>query len=199
MVDFRNYFNYKQKVVLASRLLSMTRIGSDADQFFVYWGGPYFLRGYDADSFNFEGKECEAAGTLSQCAALEQLIGSSAAILNTELRFPIIKELQIGFLGNFPPVDAVAFFDAGLAWSNQVCTGGGPIEMGGCPGGAEDVHLVWKRKEGQSPVLYRQPLYSYGVGLRINVFFTILRLDYAIPLSRLDRSGRFTVSFGPSF
>jgi len=41
--------------------------------------------------------------------------------MNLELRFPIIKELQIGFLGNFPPVDAVLFFDGGVAWDNQVC------------------------------------------------------------------------------
>jgi hypothetical protein len=199
LVDFRNYLNYKQKVVLASRLVSLTRLGDQADQFFLYWGGPYFLRGYDAESFNFQSSECKPSGSASQCAARDQLIGSSAAIFSTELRFPVIKELQIGFLGNFPPVDAVAFFDAGLAWSNQVCTGGGPVEMGGCPGGGQDVHLVWKRKDDQDPLLYRQPLYSYGVGLRINVFFTILRLDYAVPLSRPDRSGRFTVSFGPSF
>jgi hypothetical protein len=198
LVDFRNYMNYKQKVVLATRLLSLTRIGEHADLFRYFWGGPYFLRGYNQESFDFRSSECQTSGTLSQCAARDQLIGSSAALLSTELRFPIIKELQIGFLGNFPPVDAVAFFDAGLAWTNKICSGGEAIALGGCVDG-QDVHLVWKRKEGQDPLLYRQPLYSYGVGLRINVFFTILRLDYAIPLSRSDRSGRFTVSFGPSF
>lgn len=199
LVDFRNYLNYKQKVVLATRLLSLTRLGEQADIFRLFWGGPYFLRGYDQESFDFRSRECQTSGSLSQCAARDQLIGSSAAIMSTELRFPIIKELQIGFLGNFPPVDAVAFFDAGLAWTNKICTGAALSSMANCAENGEDVHLVWKRKEGQDPLLYREPLYSYGVGLRINVFFTILRLDYAIPLSRPDRSGRFTFSFGPSF
>lgn len=201
LVDFRNYLNYKQKVVLATRLVGLARFGSQADQFFVYWGGPYYLRGYDANSFDFNSGECKQySGALSQCPARDQLIGSSAAIMSTELRFPIIKELQLGFLGNFPPVDAVAFFDAGLSWSNQVCPGSGGIaDLDGCGDAGQDVHLVWKRKAGQDPVLYREPLYSYGVGLRINVFFTILRLDYAMPLSRANDRGRFSLSFGPSF
>jgi len=200
LVDFRNYMNYKQKVVLATRLVGLARFGPGADQFFVYWGGPYFLRGYDANSFKFNSKECQAySSSLSQCPARDQLIGSSAAILSTELRFPIIKELQIGFLGNFPPVDAVAFFDAGLAWSNNICSSSLLTDVNDCADTGQDVHLVWKRKPGQDPLFYREPLYSYGVGLRINVFFTILRLDYAIPLSRTTKGGRFTVSFGPSF
>jgi outer membrane protein assembly factor BamA len=58
---------------------------------------------------------------------------------------------------------------------------------------------VWKRKDGQDPLIYRQPLFSYGVGLRINIFYAILGLDYAFPLNRPERGGRFSVSFGPSF
>lgn len=198
LVDFRNYMNYKQKVMLATRLVALTRFGPGADRFFVYWGGPYFLRGYDANSFTSQ--ECnQFSNDFSQCPTRDQLIGSSAAILSTELRFPIIKELQLGFLGSFPPVDAVAFFDAGLAWSDQVCSLTRMSSSDDCGDEGQDVHLVWKRKSDQSPLFYREPLYSYGVGLRINVFFTILRLDYSIPLSRENRRGRFTVSFGPSF
>jgi len=46
-------------------------------------------------------------------------------------------------------------------------------------------------------------VFSYGVGIRMNVFYTILRLDYAVPVNRPDRQGWregiFSVSFGPSF
>lgn len=202
LVDFRNYWNYKRKVVLATRLVSLTRLGGDADRFGLYWGGPYFLRGYNADSYDLRGEECQqgAGESIAPCPVRDQLIGSSAAILNTELRFPIISELQIGFLGNFPPVDAVVFFDAGLAWDNKVCTAADPNQIDGCADGAtKDVKLVWKREPGQDPYLYREPLYSYGFGLRVNVFFAVLRLDYAFPLSRPDRGGRFTFSVGPSF
>jgi hypothetical protein len=201
LVDFRNYFNYKRKIVFASRLVSLTRMGGDADGFYLYWGGPYFLRGYSADSYDLNGAECQSSrSAYSNCAERDQLIGASAAILNTEVRFPIIKELQIGFLGNFPPVDAVMFFDGGLAWNSQVCKGVAQTQVGGCKGGqGEDVHLVWKRKDGQDPLIYRQPLFSYGVGLRINIFYAILGLDYAFPLNRPERGGRFSISFGPSF
>jgi Tol biopolymer transport system component len=203
LVDFRNYWNYKRKVVLATRLLSLTRIGGNADTFFLYWGGPYFLRGYDRDSFDPQSGECNrdfGARSYSPCPAADQLIGSSAAIFNAELRFPIITELQIGFLGNFPPVDAVIFFDGGLAWSDRVCAGAAFFSIEGCDDTpSEDVKLVWKREPGQDPFVYRAPLFSYGFGLRINIFYTVLRLDYAFPISRPDRSGRFSISFGPSF
>lgn len=202
LLDFRNYFNYKRKVVFATRLISMSRFGADADRFRLFWGGPYFIRGYDGGSFDMQGDECRSnvVEGISDCGVRDQLIGSSAAVFNAELRFPIITELQIGFLGNFPPVDAVLFFDGGLAWDNKICLAGGLAGIDGCPPEFQkDVHLVWKRQADQNPLFYREPLFSYGVGLRINIFYTVLRLDYAFPISRPDRGGRFSVSFGPSF
>jgi outer membrane protein assembly factor BamA len=62
-----------------------------------------------------------------------------------------------------------------------------------------DVKVVWDRRPGEDPYLTREPLFSWGLGLRVNVFYTILRFDYAFPLNRPDRSGIFSVSFGPSF
>ncbi|HEX6938430.1 MAG TPA: BamA/TamA family outer membrane protein [Longimicrobiales bacterium] len=202
LIDFRNYLNFKRRVVLATQFFALTRVGTDADNFWLYWGGPYFLRGYDGDSFDTRTAECNpglGGGDVSigPCPPRDQLIGSSAAMLRTELRFPIITELQIGFLGNFPPVDAVLFFDGGLAWDNEVCIASNPIDRSCLE--SRDVTLVWNREPGQDPVLYREPLFSYGFGLRINVFYTVLRLDYAFPLSRPDRSGVFSLSFGPSF
>jgi outer membrane protein assembly factor BamA len=130
----------------------------------------------------------------------DQLVGSSVLFLNTELRFPIITELQIGFLGNFPPVDAVAFFDGGLAWDSRVCRQYDYMRADSCAlGQSRDVKIVWDRKPGEDPYLVREPLFSYGVGLRINVFYTIVRLDYALPVNRPDRSGVLSFSFGPSF
>jgi hypothetical protein len=204
LVDFRNYWNIKQKVVFASRFLALTRFGHDADRFALYWGGPYFIRGYDGNSFDLDGEECfesrhyTSEPSLSRCPARDQLIGSSAAFMNLEVRVPVITELQIGFLGSFPPVDAVAFFDGGLAWEEEVCLVANYAVGGRCDDG-QDVQVVWDRKPGQDPHLWREPLFSYGVGLRINVFYTILRMDYAFPLNRPDRSGRFSLSFGPSF
>jgi hypothetical protein len=204
LVDFRNYWNIARRVVFAGRVLGLARYGPDSDRFPMFWGGPYFLRGYDGGSFDPDGAECTGSrvtgtgSSISGCPARDQLIGASAAFLNLEVRVPVISELQIGFLGSFPPVDAVAFFDAGLAWDERVCRGANLERYDRCADG-ETVHIVWDRKPGQDPYLYREPLLSYGLGLRINVFYTVLRMDYALPLNRPDRSGRFSLSFGPSF
>jgi len=206
LLDFRSYWNYRQKLVLAGRLVGLSRFGQEADRFGLYWGGPYYLRGYNYYSFKPDGSECTnsryfgSTESLSRCPVRDQLIGSSALLLNTELRYPIIKELQIGFLGSFPPVDAVAFFDGGVAWDSAICTLTDPTRSTGCAVGESiPVRLVWDRKPGQDPYLYREPLFSWGLGVRMNVFYTVLRLDYAFPLSRSDHSGVFSLSFGPSF
>jgi hypothetical protein len=204
LVDFRNYWNHKQKVVLASRLVGLTRFGGDADRFALFWGGPYYVRGYDGGSFDLDSAECLDSRhfgeepSLSRCPVRDQLIGSSAAFMNLELRVPVVTELQIGFLGNFPPIDAVAFFDGGLAWDSQICTLADFTRSSECAEG-QPVKVVWDRTAGQDPYLWREPLFSYGLGLRINVFYTILRLDYAFPLNRPRRDGVFSISFGPSF
>ncbi len=199
-LDFRNYWNFKRTVVLAGRLVALARRGDDADRFSLYWGGPYFIRGYDANSFDPSGPECAfgRGGSLAACPVRDQLIGSSAAFMNLELRVPVITELQLGFLGTFPPVDAVAFFDGGLAWDNHACVGSDYDPTAACTS-ATPVHIVWQRKPGQDPYLYRQPLYSWGVGMRLNVYYAVLRFDYALPLDRPDRHGVFSLSFGPSF
>ena len=209
LLDFRNYINFKQSIVFATRLTALSRNGSDADRFLLYWGGPYFIRGYDAGSYELGGDECAAsrhvvAQSLSSCPVRDQLIGSNAAFINAEVRFPIIKELQIGFLGNFPPVDFVTFFDGGVAWNTNVCASASALDPRECaPGASHDVSVVWDRKAGQDPYLVREPLFSYGVGLRLNIFYTVLRFDYAVPTNRPARSGIgngvFSVSFGPSF
>src|SRR5690606_12793389 len=105
----------------------LSRFGGQSERFGLFWGGPYYIRGYDYNSFDPSGSECRdsrnwgAESSVSRCPVRDQLVGSSAAFLNTEIRVPVITELQIGFLGSFPPVDAVAFFDGGMAWDNRVC------------------------------------------------------------------------------
>jgi hypothetical protein len=209
LVDVRNYMSYRRDFVFATRLIGLARMGGNAEQFRNYWGGPYFLRGYDGSSFRQAGVECERsrhagpAESISSCPARDQLIGASAALLNAELRVPVVKELHVGALGSFPPVDGVAFFDAGLAWDESVCSASDYLNPGGCePHERRAVRVVAQRRPGEDPYLYRAPLLSYGVGLRINIFYAVLRLDYAFPLSRPDRESRggvFSLAFGPSF
>ena len=206
LVDFRNYMNWKQKVVLATRFVGLTRFGGESERFGLFWGGPYYIRGYDYNSFDPASNECVESrnwgeeSSLSRCPARDQLVGSSAAFVNAEIRLPVITELQIGFLGSFPPVDAVAFFDGGLAWDSRVCGVVDFTRADSCAvGESHDVTIAWDRRAGQDPFLVREPLFSYGLGLRVNVFYTVIRIDYTWPVNRPDRSGMLSFSFGPSF
>lgn len=202
-VDFRNYTNFRQRVVLASRLVMLNRFGRDADLFLDYWGGPYFLRGYNADSFSeqecADSRNAVSGTSVSSCPARDQLIGSNVALMNLELRFPVITELQLGWFANLPPVDALLFFDGGMAWSGEAC-GQGVASLIDCPPNSDKgMERTWRRDPGDDPFLVRQPLYSYGYGLRLNIMFAVLRFDWAYPLNRPDDRRVFSFSIGSSF
>jgi WD40 repeat protein len=184
-VDLRQYIPLPGSITLAQRALAFGRFdigsGNDASEFELAWGGAYFLRGYDPDTY--DAAECAASREASAvdlfCPAQEQAIGSSALILNTELRVPLLNAVKYSWLPlNFPALDGALFFDVGTVWTPGVH------------------HLVWKREPGQDPFLYREPMASVGAGLRMNLFFAVLRLDYTWALSRDERFRRGTWSLG---
>ena len=189
-LDLRQYVPLPASVTLAQRLLTFGRFdigpGDDAAEFELAWGGPYYLRGYDPGTFGTA--ECAASRETSEidlfCPAQERAIGSSAILLNTELRVPLLNSIKDAWLPlNAPAVDAALFFDVGAAWT---------------PG----VHrLVWSRDADEDPFFYREPLAAVGAGLRVNLFFAVLRLDYTVPLSRGEefRDGYVSLSFGEMF
>lgn len=188
--DLRHYLPLPASITLAQRFLAFGRFdtgpGADATEFELAWGGPYYLRGYDPDSYG--PLECEASRLESDfdlfCPAQERAIGSSVLLLNTELRLPLLNAIKDPWLPlNFPALDASVFFDVGAAWTPGVHT------------------LVWHREPGQDEFVYRDPMASFGAGLRANLFFAILRLDYTVPLSRGDRfrRGHWSLSFGEMF
>jgi outer membrane protein assembly factor BamA len=189
-LDLRHYVPLPGSLTLAQRFLGFGRFnlgaGRDAREFELAWGGSYFLRGYDPDSYGRA--ECAASREESGfdlfCPAQERAIGSSVFLLNTELRLPLLNAVKDAWLPlNFPALDVAAFFDVGAAWTPGVS------------------RLVLQRQEGEDPVVFREPLASVGAGLRANLFFAILRLDYTVPLSRASafRRGRWTLSFGEMF
>ncbi len=172
--------------MLAGRLTGLTRTGPGEDEFRVYWGGPYYIRGYDGGSFS--AAECLESATrvadlaTTLCPVRDQLIGSSVAFASAEFRFPIFNFLDLGVVPlGLPPVSGVLFFDAGVAFDSFD-------------------QLVWSRAGGADPFDVREPVAAYGAGLRINIFFNVLRVDYAVPLDRPDhRQGVWSLSFGPTF
>ena len=119
----------------------------------------------------------------TNCSAV-QLLGSRVAVANVELRFPLIRRVELGFLPvDLPPLDGLFFYDAGLAWSR-----------------GQSVYSVTVPPNYDIVATQRYPLRSYGAGLRLNLFnYAILRWDYAIPSISPGHRGVWTWSLWPSF
>ncbi|HEU4993188.1 MAG TPA: hypothetical protein VFT29_00120 [Gemmatimonadaceae bacterium] len=182
LADYRRYdpiiFNY---LTLATRLYTNMSVGPDETQFMKYIARPDYIRGYDRNNSLF--LTCPIVGASSvNCSAI-QLLGSRVAVANAELRFPLIRRVELGLLPiTLPPLEGLFFYDAGMAWSkNQHVYGGRPADYDG--------------------KTQRYPLRSYGFGLRLNLFnYALLRWDYAVPLDQPGgKRGFWTWSLWPSF
>ena len=181
LVDYRRYdpiiFNY---LTLATRFYSDLSIGADETEFRKYIARPDFVRGYDRNSTFY--LSCPVVGANpSNCSAL-QLLGSRVTVGNAELRFPLIRHVELGFLPvDLPPLDGLFFYDVGLAWSR-----------------GQSVTL--RRPAEYNVDAQRYPLRSYGFGLRLNLFnYAIVRWDYAVPIDQPAHRGVWTWSLWPSF
>jgi Tol biopolymer transport system component len=181
LADYRRYdpviFNY---LTLATRAYADLSVGKDETAFEKYIARPDFVRGYDRNSTFY--LSCPVVGANPTNCSAVQLLGSRVAVANAELRFPLIRRLELGFLpGALPPLDGLFFYDAGLAWSH-----------------GQSVSL--SQPAGYDVSKDRIPLRSYGFGLRLNLFnYAILRWDYAIPVNQEGHKGLWTWSLWPSF
>jgi hypothetical protein len=82
-----------------------------------------------------------------------------------------------------PPIEGVAFFDAGLSWNQNSV-------------------VRWSLPDNDSsPINYRAPIAAWGIGARMNLYgLLILRLDWSFPLQRSPYYGNYvTLSLGPTF
>src|SRR5690606_6207205 len=106
------------------------------------------------------------------------MLGTRVAVVNAELRFPLIRALVIGPIG-FPPIEGVAFYDAGVAWDRHST----PVLERGTPLDPNERGLRT----------------STGVGARINLLgFAVLEVDYVKPLDA-ERDWHWQFSFQPGF
>jgi hypothetical protein len=181
LADYRRYdpiiFNY---LTVATRFYSSVSMGANETEFPKYVARPDFVRGYDRNNaFN---ASCPVFGAnTSNCSAV-QLLGSRVMVANAELRFPLVRQFELGLLPiSLPPLDGLVFYDAGVAWSR-----GQSLSM--------------SRPDNYDLTKQRYPLRSYGFGLRLNLFnYAIVRWDYAVPLDAPGRKGFWTWSLWPSF
>lgn len=175
LADMRGYvpilFNY---VTFATRFVSSLSVGRDEGRFPKWIGRPDFVRGYNREvNAAFVCSPVDGSG----CSQIES-IGSRVAFGNAELRFPVLRKMNSGYL---PPLDGLVFYDAGVAWSS-----------------GQTVKL--SRTADYNYLTERSLLSSYGFGFRLNLFnFAVIRWDYAVPLADGSRKGYGTWYFGPSY
>src|SRR5712692_8803697 len=182
LADWRRYF-FARPFTLAVRGVFFGRYGRDANQFQSFLGSTELLRGYTAGSLiNNECAQGATSSGVTGCPDLDRLIGSKIAVANVELRFPLTRNLVLGFLPvGLPPIEAALFYDLGLAWNSGD-------------------QIKWQRDPGDDVEHVRQPLKSWGGSIRANVLgLLILRVDYTKPLDRTHANPYWTLSIGPTF
>jgi len=173
LADLRRYFMPVRPFTLAFRLMHTGRYGSggeDSRLYPLFMGYENLVRGYSYYSFS-------SAELVSEDSrrVYNSLFGSKMAVFNAELRFPLFGALGIGrgFYGILP-IDFLAFFDGGVAWYDD----DRPTFLGG----------------------ERKPLFSTGVGLRMNLFgYMIIGAQFAYPFNRPEKGFHFQLTFYPGF
>lgn len=178
--DYRKYVMPLKPFTLAGRLMHFGRYGGGAEDSRLsplFLGYPTLVRGYDLGSFNTG--ECRTGvpgvDSLSTCPVFDQLLGSKILLGNLELRFPPLGLLGLGpGMFGILPIDMVAFYDAGVAWTSAH----EPWFLGG----------------------ERRIVSSIGVGLRINLLgFAIAEIDRVHPYDRPLKGTYWQFSFTQAF
>ncbi|MDP9347762.1 MAG: BamA/TamA family outer membrane protein [Gemmatimonadota bacterium] len=185
LADYRRYF-FLRPFTVAVRGLHFGRYGRDAEgdgegnRLFspIYLGLPQLMRGYGyGDVYN----QCEASRFQgNECGVLSTLIGSRIAVANAELRFPLIRQLVVGTSIPFPPIEGIAFFDAGVAWQ-------------------QGTEPVFQRGIQAGNLAERGIVTSGGVGARVNLLgYLILEIDYVNGFER-NRGWHWQFAVQPGF
>ena len=168
-VDARRYVMPARPVTLAARVSHVGRYGPDAGDGRLtplVYGLQSLVRGYDLRSFAMD--ECGASAT--ECSPLDELAGSRFALLNLEVRAPLLglfhRDLYYGPL----PIEAIAFVDAGFLWTRHA---GAPLE--------------------------RDRFRSVGAGARVNVGGMVFEITGARPFDRPAAGWTTSVLIRPGF
>lgn len=179
LADFRRYFMPVMPFTLAFRGLHLGRYGGDSDDFRLgdfFIGTPSLIRGYDFGFGDFDNCDfSQVNATLeTSCPGFDQFSGSRLGVFNAEARLPFIGGVGVVPAANVPPIDLLAFFDAGSAWDR----GQEPEFLGGD----------------------RELITSAGVGARMNLFgLLVLEVDYVRAFDRVDDDWVWDFHITPGF
>ena len=175
LADYRRYFMPRAPVTLALRGVHFARYGRDAEHPQIadlFLGYPELVRGYGIGSFDV--RDCADRDAGGLCAVFNNLRGSRLAVANVEVRAPLVGLFTGEFNYGRVPVELVAFFDAGLAWTSTTK----PAFAGGT----------------------RELVRSAGGAARINLFgIAVLEVSAARPLDRLNLGWQWQVGLRQGF
>ena len=178
LVDYRRYA-FARPVTVAFRALHLGRYGSDAEderlsELFV--GHNTLVRGYDVGSFS--SFECTPIEGSTACPEFDRLVGSRLAVLNAELRLPLVGNEDFGFFDFAAlPMELALFADAGAAWSDEQ---------------APDLRFA-------RDTVDRVPVASAGIALRAVLGFFPMQFYYAFPFQRPEEGGTFGFVIAPGW
>ncbi len=179
-LDFRHYHRIHRDLILATRLAGSTSFGSRK---LIYYLGsvdnwinlstkiPTFDQSVLID--NQQNYAYQAVATNMRGFTQNIRNGNSFAVLNNELRWPVVKyftnkPIHSDFLENF---QVLGFFDVGTAWS------------GDSPYSKKNAYNSEIIENGPITIVIdkdRQPIvYGYGFGLRSRILGYFLRADWA--------------------
>jgi hypothetical protein len=186
LADVRKYIRV-MPVTFAARLMNSSRFGRDQDRIFgQFIGYPYFIRGYEANSFYKRGNSGSSQGGFT----IDQLVGSKIAVANFEVRLPFTGPKKLAAVeSKYLFSDLNAFFDIGLAYNKD-----SEVSFGKVP-----ANPTLSPTTGQP--IERVPAMSAGLSLRVNVFgYFVIEPYYAIPFQRTDVTGGiFGLTFAPGW
>jgi Tol biopolymer transport system component len=190
-IDLRKYFYFKP-FNLSFRALHYARYGSDAESFSLvgplYLGYPGLVHGYDDLVYD---QQTAAPG---QGLSVNDLIGSRMLVGNIELRLPFTGPEQVSLIkSRFLLSELAFFFDSGLAWDSSF----DKIDINREELGPEAQQLP---NQGLVRIPQRVPVFSTGIGLRVNVFGQLIVEPYVAKAFQRNGGGlHFGVNFVPGW
>lgn len=202
-IDLRKYVRVAP-VTLAARFYGYGRFGSVDGLYPLYIGYPFYIRGYEAQTFYNGNNKTPTNGF-----TINQLSGNRLAVANFEVRLPFTGPEKLSqFKSKFLFTELNLFFDAGLAWNqgDQIKFQSSPDLTGYTQ--VKDTNgnpiLDKNGKPVLSPVYnanQRVPALSAGISLRVNIFgYFVLEPYFAFPFNRTDISKPvFGLGFTPGW
>jgi hypothetical protein len=193
--DFRRYFRFAP-FTFGLRAMHFGRYGSGSEENMlvgpIFLGFPGLVHGYD--DYFFDAEQVNVQDPETGVVTTNDLIGSRIAVANIELRIPFTGPEQLTLLkSRFLFSELNLFFDAGLAWDSRTRNFALNSNDRSDSGGYDQF--------GQSDIPTRVPVFSTGLGLRVNVFGQlIIEPYYAWAFQRADvRGGSFGLNFVPAW